>query len=197
MKGTVPNTLAAFIGLFLASVNASAAVWRRRPRRQPQPAKPEKQVTEIRIGYLRAYAPQLALSVLDVPPRDEGVAGANVAIADNNTTGKFIGQKFTLDVTEVKPDADVVADLPGDGRQGRPLCAGRHFGRAVAVDRRHRARQRRADLQCRRHGRQAARGGMPRQRVPHGADPRHAGRRAGAVSGLEAVAALVADLRLA
>ena len=31
------------------------------------------------------------------------------AIGDNNTTGKFLGQKFTLDVTEVKPDADVVA----------------------------------------------------------------------------------------
>ncbi|MDQ2634968.1 MAG: branched-chain amino acid ABC transporter substrate-binding protein, partial [Pseudomonadota bacterium] len=64
---------------------------------------------EIRIGYLRAYEPQLALSVLDGAPRDEGVAGANVAIADNNTTGKFMGQEFALDVSEVKPDADVVA----------------------------------------------------------------------------------------
>ena len=71
-----------------------------------QTAQPE--VTEIRIGYLRAYEPELALSVLDVPPRDEGVAGANVAIADNNTTGKFMGQAFALDVTEVKRDADVV-----------------------------------------------------------------------------------------
>ena len=71
-----------------------------------QTAQPE--VTEIRIGYLRAYEPELALSVLDVAPRDEGVAGANVAIADNNTTGKFMGQAFALDVTEVKRDADVV-----------------------------------------------------------------------------------------
>nr|WP_245415666.1 ABC transporter substrate-binding protein [Ciceribacter lividus] len=65
--------------------------------------------TEIGIGYLRAYEPQLALSVLDIPPRDEGVAGANVAINDNNTTGKFLGQSFSLDVVEVKFDADVVA----------------------------------------------------------------------------------------
>ena len=71
--------------------------------------KAAKPVTEIRLGYLRAYEPQLALSVLDVPPRDEGVAGAEVAIADNNTTGNFLGQKFILDVTEVKPDADIVA----------------------------------------------------------------------------------------
>nr|WP_274630639.1 ABC transporter substrate-binding protein [Mesorhizobium shangrilense] len=75
---------------------------------QTTAAKAEKAVVEIRIGYLRAYAPQLALSVLDVPPRDEGVAGANVAIGDNNTTGSFLGQKFTLDVTEVKPSDDVV-----------------------------------------------------------------------------------------
>ncbi|MCV3242762.1 branched-chain amino acid ABC transporter substrate-binding protein, partial [Mesorhizobium sp. ZC-5] len=50
-----------------------------------QTSKPEP--IDIRIGYLRAYAPSLALSVLDVPPRDEGVAGGTVAIADNNTTG--------------------------------------------------------------------------------------------------------------
>ena len=103
----VPNTLAVFIGLFLAGVNAPPAFAQETPQPQ-QPAKQQQQPVEIRIGYLRAYAPQLALSVLDVPPRDEGVAGANVAIADNNTTGKFLGQEFALDVTEVKPDADVV-----------------------------------------------------------------------------------------
>ncbi|MBS3648364.1 ABC transporter substrate-binding protein [Pseudaminobacter sp. 19-2017] len=108
-ESTVPNTLAAFIGLFLVGVNASA-VLAQEPAPQPkvEAAKPAKQVTEIRIGYLRAYEPQLALSVLDIPPRDDGVAGANVAIADNNTTGSFLGQKFTLEATEVKPDADVV-----------------------------------------------------------------------------------------
>ncbi|MER8471671.1 ABC transporter substrate-binding protein [Mesorhizobium sp. M1328] len=68
--------------------------------------RPERKITEIRIGYLRAYAPQLALSLLDLPPPDEGVAGANVAIGDNNTTGKFLSQKFSLDITEVKPEAD-------------------------------------------------------------------------------------------
>nr|CAD6595686.1 branched-chain amino acid ABC transporter substrate-binding protein [Rhizobium sp. Khangiran2] len=71
-----------------------------------QPAAPK---VEVKLGYLRAYEPQLALSVLDVAPRDEGVAGADVAIADNNTTGKFLGQTYTLDVTEVKLDADVKA----------------------------------------------------------------------------------------
>ncbi|MFU0506760.1 ABC transporter substrate-binding protein [Pseudaminobacter sp. NGMCC 1.201702] len=104
----VPNTLWVFIILFLASVNVPAA-FAQDASPTPTTAKPAKEIAEIKIGYLRAYAPQLALSVLDVPPRDEGVAGANVAIGDNNTTGAFLGQKFSLDVTEVEPDADVVA----------------------------------------------------------------------------------------
>lgn len=67
------------------------------------------QPATIKIGYLRAYAPRLALSVLDVPPRDEGVAGAEVGVADDNTTGKFLGQHFELAVTEVKPEEQAVA----------------------------------------------------------------------------------------
>jgi len=107
MKGMVPYTLAVFFGLFLASVNAWPIMAQETAPR-PATALPAQKVTEIRLGYLRAYEPQLALSVLDVPPRDEGIAGANVAIADNNTTGKFMGQQFALDVTEVKPGADIV-----------------------------------------------------------------------------------------
>ncbi|WJH42158.1 ABC transporter substrate-binding protein [Aliirhizobium terrae] len=72
-----------------------------------RPSKGEPPV-ELRLGYIRAYEPQLTLSVLDVAPRDEGVAGAEVAITDNNTTGRFLGQAFSLDVVEVKLDADVI-----------------------------------------------------------------------------------------
>lgn len=108
MKSTVPVTLAMFIGLFAAGVNAGIGIAEAQEAK-PQAATQEKKLTEINVGYLRAYAPQLALSILDVPPRDEGVAGATVAIADNNTTGAFTGQKFNLDVVEVKPDEDVTA----------------------------------------------------------------------------------------
>jgi ABC transporter substrate binding protein (PQQ-dependent alcohol dehydrogenase system) len=82
-----------------------------------QPANGEPPV-EIKLGYLRAYEPQLALSVLDVAPRDEGVAGAQVAIGDNNTTGRFLGQTFSLDVVEVKPDADVASAFDDLLRKG-------------------------------------------------------------------------------
>src|SRR6266511_2880497 len=40
------------------------------------------------------------LSLLDVPPPDEGVAGARLAINDNTTTGRFLNQEFTLEVVE-------------------------------------------------------------------------------------------------
>jgi len=40
------------------------------------------------------------LSLLDQRPKDEGVGGARLAIDDNNTTGRFLKQSFTLDVVE-------------------------------------------------------------------------------------------------
>lgn len=108
MKSMVPNSPWMFIILFLAAVNIMPAV-AQETAPAAQSAKPAQQVTEIRIGYLRAYAPQLTLSLLDVPPADEGVAGAMLAIGDNNTTGSFLKQKFELDVAKIKPDADAVA----------------------------------------------------------------------------------------
>ena len=103
MKSMVPNTLVFLFGFFLLFVNVPYL-----SAQESQPGNSAKQPIEVRIGYLRAYEPQLALSVLDVPPRDEGIAGASVAIHDNNTTGKFLGQSFALDVTETKFEADVV-----------------------------------------------------------------------------------------
>lgn len=100
MKSTVPDTLVFLFACFLVLVNAPHLLAQQQPSAKP--------VTEIRIGYLRAYEPQLALSVLDIAPKDEGVAGANVAINDNNTTGSFLGQSFTLDVVQTKLEEDVV-----------------------------------------------------------------------------------------
>ncbi len=103
MRNTVPNACLVFITLFLACVKLWPA------NAQSADGKTAAPAVEIKLGYLRAYEPRLALSVLDIPPRDEGVAGAEVAIGDNNTTGKFLGQSFSLDTIEVKPGANVVA----------------------------------------------------------------------------------------
>jgi ABC transporter substrate binding protein (PQQ-dependent alcohol dehydrogenase system) len=67
--------------------------------------------TEIRIGYMSVDESRLAISVLDEPPKDDGIAGARVAIADNNTTGKFVNQKFFLEEVKLKPDDDPIPAL--------------------------------------------------------------------------------------
>jgi len=108
MKSMVPNSPWILIVLFCAAVNVLPAL-AQETAPAAQPAKPAQQITDIKIGYLRAYAPQLALSILDIPPPDEGIAGAKLGISDNNTTGSFMKQKYELDIAEIKPDADAVA----------------------------------------------------------------------------------------
>src|SRR5205823_9435722 len=65
--------------------------------------------TEIHIGYLRLVEPKLTISVLDKPPPDDGFAGAKIAINDDNTTGKFLGQTFALEDVKLGPEDDPVA----------------------------------------------------------------------------------------
>jgi len=83
--------------------------------------------TDIRIGYLRQGGARAAISLLDIPAANDGAAGARLAIDDNNTTGRFLNQRFTLDEHELKDEDDpaaavgtlaergislVIADLP-------------------------------------------------------------------------------------
>src|SRR5712671_6627383 len=66
----------------------------------------------VQIGWLsRAIKRTLPLSYLDQPPQDEGIQGARLGIADNDTTGHFTGQSFTLTETIVPEDGDVAAGL--------------------------------------------------------------------------------------
>jgi len=61
------------------------------------------------------------LSLLDLPPPDLGVAGAELAVKDNNTTGKFMNQKFTLDVVEEANPDKLIKDVV------QKVDAGDHF----------------------------------------------------------------------
>lgn len=49
------------------------------------------------------------LSLLDQPPKDDGVGGALLAIDDNNTTGKFLKQEFKLERVDDKDPAALIA----------------------------------------------------------------------------------------
>ncbi len=64
----------------------------------------------VAIGVLRVDGDRpLPISRLDLPPADLGFAGATLAVADNNTTGSFMGQEFTLATAAVPPDQAVAA----------------------------------------------------------------------------------------
>ena len=64
----------------------------------------------VQIGWLsQATKRSLPLSYLDQPPEDEGVQGARLGIADNNTTGRFTGQSFALTETIVPEEGDLAA----------------------------------------------------------------------------------------
>jgi ABC transporter substrate binding protein (PQQ-dependent alcohol dehydrogenase system) len=64
----------------------------------------------VQIGWLsQAITRTLPLSYLDQPPGDEGVQGARLGIADNNTTGHFTGQSFELVESIAPEDGDVAA----------------------------------------------------------------------------------------
>src|SRR5690242_12409314 len=83
---------------------------------------------EVGIGYIRHSGVKSTLSLLQQPAENDGVAGALLAIEDNNTTGKFLNQHFTLTEVRVKDGDDVakvagsladrssfiIADLPAD-----------------------------------------------------------------------------------
>ena len=80
---------------------------------------------EIKIGYLRGTQPKTSISLVDIPAENNGIAGAQLAINDNNTTGKFLDQRFSLEEVQLK-------------EKGR--CRGRDLGvsgtRGLAYDRR-------------------------------------------------------------
>src|SRR5215208_6575389 len=64
---------------------------------------------EVRIGYLRLMAPRITLSLLQTPADNDGVAGALMAIDDNNTTGKFLNQRFSLEEVRLRDKDDPAA----------------------------------------------------------------------------------------
>lgn len=82
----------------------------------------------IGVGYLGVAGTKSTLSLVEQPADNDGVAGAKLAIEDNNTTGKFLNQRFTLEERRIKEGEDVVqaatalaehngfivADLPAD-----------------------------------------------------------------------------------
>src|SRR6267142_434289 len=111
MGGLMIRLLAGAIGLGMLATGALAA-----------------DPVEIGIGYLHRGGIKPTLSLVEQPAENDGIAGARLAIEDNNTTGKFLNQRFSLEEVRLKDGEDVaqaatalasrngfiIADLPAD-----------------------------------------------------------------------------------
>jgi ABC transporter substrate binding protein (PQQ-dependent alcohol dehydrogenase system) len=65
----------------------------------------------VQVGYLRWLEPHPTISLLDKPSPDNGLAGAKLAMVDNNTTGRFMNQQFELADAPVRAGDDPVRTL--------------------------------------------------------------------------------------
>ena len=109
--GTMIRWLVAAVGLCIAATPVCAA-----------------DATEIGIGYLARAGIKQKLSLVELPAENDGMAGARLAVEDNNTTGKFLNQRFALEEVRLKDNEDaakaatalaerngfIIADLPAD-----------------------------------------------------------------------------------
>jgi ABC transporter substrate binding protein (PQQ-dependent alcohol dehydrogenase system) len=118
----------------------------------------------VKIGYLGRVERTETISLLEQPASNNGVAGAQLAIEDNNTTGKFLNQSFSIEATRLKGGDDpvvaamqladrgvslIILDLPADmllkvAEAGR--ARGLFLFNASAVDDRLRQEDCRADV---------------------------------------------------
>jgi ABC transporter substrate binding protein (PQQ-dependent alcohol dehydrogenase system) len=118
----------------------------------------------VKIGYLGRVERTETISLLEQPASNNGVAGAQLAIEDNNTTGKFLNQSFSIEATRLKGGDDpvvaamqladrgvshIILDLPADmllkvAEAGR--ARGLFLFNASAVDYRLRQEDCRADV---------------------------------------------------
>ena len=84
---------------------------------------------DVKIGYIGRIEKTTTISLLEMPASNAGLAGAQLAIDDNNTTGKFLNQSFALQEIMLNGEGDpaaavqklsdagislIVADLPAD-----------------------------------------------------------------------------------
>lgn len=80
---------------------------------------------EVRIGYLDALERQESLSLLEMPAANDGIAGAQLGMDDNNTTGRFLNQHFDLADVRLKPEADPTAPVADLAQRGILLVLAR------------------------------------------------------------------------
>lgn len=75
----------------------------------------------IQVGYIRWMVRHPTISLLDKQAPNDGLAGAQIALDDNNTTGQFLGLQYQMTDAPVYATDDVTAKLGGLVQQGVKL----------------------------------------------------------------------------
>src|SRR6478609_5950916 len=65
----------------------------------------------VKVGVIREAHSRETISILDIPAADDFVAGARMAMDDNNTTGRFLDQSFSVVDAKLAPGDDPIAPL--------------------------------------------------------------------------------------
>ncbi|HZZ60435.1 MAG TPA: ABC transporter substrate-binding protein [Roseiarcus sp.] len=65
----------------------------------------------VKVGVLHETHSRETISILDIPPADDFVAGARMAMDDDNTTGRFLDQSFSIVDAKLAPGEDPIAPL--------------------------------------------------------------------------------------
>ena len=67
----------------------------------------------VKVGVIYEARSRETISILDIPPADDFIAGARMAMDDNNTTGRFLDQSFSIVDARLTPGEDPIAPLTG------------------------------------------------------------------------------------
>ena len=83
------------------------------------PAVKGTDVISIPIVYVKEQRKRLPpLSLLDYPPDNEGIAGAELAIDDNNTTGRFLKQDFSVEMISSPRRDELIESVVAKAKAG-------------------------------------------------------------------------------
>lgn len=96
------SVIALPLAVSLALFNSIVTIAQEQPTGKNSQSASSSDITEIPIVYLSEKRDNLPpLSLLDFRPDDDGIAGAQLAVDDNNTTGRFLKQSFRIE--EIPP----------------------------------------------------------------------------------------------
>ncbi len=114
MRPLAPSLLACLLGAFAAALASHT------PLAAETPAAPEG--LQVRIGYL-GYTPDPGplLSNVIGEPRDAGLRGAELAIIDSNSTGRFLKQRYELTTASVETPEELLAAAKAQHADGLRL----------------------------------------------------------------------------